>query len=258
MDATPRRHGTGLQNARAGMRLAPRDDSAAGLVQPRPPGKVIISKVEDIGGAGLDWQRVGHADVVHARRSDGEVRRNPAVCVEVDMQLHQRAVRCIVGPGARDLGDTDTRGIDEVDRFARGPAQARARLCGEDCEQIGEQLCWPLGIGVGERRAGRHACAEVIEPPAMARQRLLDIAQALGARELRVKKRDQLAFRGQPAHAGVRSVMIHKPIEPIPRQHLQDLMEEAIVVPHGADPLRVRAAGKLLESQKNQRHALCP
>jgi len=89
-------------------------------------------------------------------------------------------------------------------------------------------------------------------------QRLLDIAQALGARELRIEERDQLALRGQPAHAGVRSVMIHKPIEPIPRQHLQDLMQKAMVVPHGADPFRVRAAGKLLESQKNQRHAPCP
>jgi hypothetical protein len=201
---------------------------------------------------------VGHADVVDARRRDGEIGRDGAVGVEVDVQLHQRAVRLIVGPGTRHVGQTDAARIDEVDGLARGTAQTGAGLRGEHGEQVGKQLCRALGVGVGQRRAGRCRGAEMIEPVLMAGHGLLDLPQALGARKLRIDERNQLAPRRQSAHARVGAVLIHKAVEQTPRHELQQLMQQAIVMPHGAEPFLCPSCRQALESQLNQRHALCP
>ena len=200
-------HGAGLENARARMRLEARDETAAGVVQLRPPGKVIISKVEDVGGAGLDRHRLGHAHVVDARRRDRDIGRDGAVGIEVDVQLHERAVRLVVGPGARHVGQADAGRIDEVDGLARARRRPRLALRGEHGEQIGKQLRGPLGIGVGERRAGRRRGTEMIETLLVARHGLLDLAQALGARELRIDQRDELALGRQPTHARVGAML---------------------------------------------------
>lgn len=65
----------------------------------------------------------------------------------------------------------------------------------------------------------------------------LDLAQALGTRELAVHQSDELALGRHAPHAPVRPVLFNKPIERAPGHELQKLVEQVIVVPHGADPI---------------------
>lgn len=111
------------------------------------------------------------------------------------------------------------------------------RLAGHVGEEIGKQAAGPVGIGIGQRRARDAAPAEVIEPGGVAPQSRLDLAQAHRSRKLREQQRQELALAGQAAHTPVALVLIHKPVEDRPRNMLQNLMENAIVVPHDIDLL---------------------
>lgn len=51
-------------------------------------------------------------------------------------------------------------------------------------EQVGKQPPGPLGIGIGQRRAGGQLGADMIEPAPVAAHRRLDLAQADRAGQL--------------------------------------------------------------------------
>src|SRR6185312_8726546 len=58
-----------------------------------------------------------------------------------------------------------------------------------------------------------------------------------GARKLGIQQRHQLTLRCQPAYTAIGTVRLHQPFELAPRQVLQNFMKDAIVMPHGAEPL---------------------
>src|SRR6185369_11325056 len=78
---------------------------------------------------------------------------------------------------------------------------------------------------------------QVIQPLLMALQAGFDLAQAGGARKLGIQQRHQLTLRCQPAYTAIGTVRLHQPFELAPRQVLQNFMKDAIVMPHGAEPL---------------------
>ena len=88
----------------------------------------------------------------------------------------------------------------------------------------------------------------------MARQRRLDLAQALGAGQLRVDQRNQLALRRQLADVLIGIVLIHKPSEALPRHMLQSAVEYAILMQHGVASFRVLIVGKT--SKPRRIHAM--
>ncbi|KZM48160.1 hypothetical protein OA90_21585, partial [Labrenzia sp. OB1] len=67
----------------------------------------------------------------------------------------------------------------------------------------------------------------------------LNLPEALRACKLAEQKGQKLGLRRQTADAVVRFMLIHKAIELAPRNMLQHLMKNAIVMAHDIDPLFV-------------------
>ena len=71
----------------------------------------------------------------------------------------------------------------------------------------------------------------------MALQASNDRAQAGRPGKLPVQQGNELALRRQTPHALVRVMRRYEPIELGPRNPLQEIVENAILVPHGVAPL---------------------
>ncbi|MGH6678836.1 MAG: hypothetical protein ACREDL_07870, partial [Bradyrhizobium sp.] len=54
----------------------------------------------------------------------------------------------------------------------------------------------------------------------------------------------------EPAHQFVRAMFLHKAVENRPRNKFHDVMEDAILMPHGAPLFRVQLIRKQLESSR--------
>ena len=111
-------------------------------------------------------------------------------------------------------------------------------------------------IGIRKGRAPRNAAADVIKPCLVARHRGFDLAQRTGAGQLAVQQRNQLVTGRELAHQVIAAVLVHKPIEHPPRNEFEWLAENAILMPHGVDPLSCPDVSKPSGSEKNQCRAL--
>lgn len=100
-------------------------------------------------------------------------------------------------------------------------------------EQLDKNIGRAPPVGVGQRRALRRLDAWMIKPVRVALERRLDLTQAARARQLRVNERHELALRRQRAHVLVSLVPVHQTRERVPRHRLQQLVNQAIMVPHG-------------------------
>ena len=94
------------------------------------------------------------------------------------------------------------------------------RLLHHRGEQLAEHRARPQRIGIGQGRARHRMGAEMIKAHGMALQPALDLTQARGARELRIKQRRELALRRQPAHPRIGLVHLDQPLELGPRHML--------------------------------------
>jgi len=119
--------------------------------------------------------------------------------------------------------------------FSMPPLRARHHR-----EQVAENLAGAGRIGIGQRGARYRAPADVIEPCRMVLQAANDFPQAGRTRKLAVQQRDELALGRQAANPVVRTVLLGQAIEFAPRNPLQQIGENAIVVPHGVAPFRVQ------------------
>lgn len=106
-------------------------------------------------------------------------------------------------------------------------------------EQLDKHRRRPQRVGIRQRRAPHRLRTEVIKPRLMAPQTGLDLAQAARAGKLPIEQRHQLALRRKPPHPGVRIVPLHRLIEDRPGDVLQNFVKNAILVPHGVDPILV-------------------
>jgi hypothetical protein len=151
-----------------------------------------------------------------------------------------------------------TRRIDEVGRIRNGAAQTATGLLHHRREERREHLARPRRVGVGQRRTLRRTGAEVVEARRMAVQPADHLAKARRPRQLAIEQGHELALRGQSAHPKICFMLIDQAIELAPQHMLQNIVEYAILVPHDVDAFRVPKRRQTLETQKNQRHALCP
>ena len=76
----------------------------------------------------------------------------------------------------------------------------------------------------------------MIEPALMARHRRPDLAQRPGPAQLGKKQRVQILARGEAARSLVGSMSLDQPIESAPRDKFQNIVKDAIPVPHGFGP----------------------
>jgi hypothetical protein len=65
----------------------------------------------------------------------------------------------------------------------------------------------------------------MIKPRLMAQQRSFDAAQADDSGKLAVEHGRKLTFGGQFPGSGIRLVLLHQPIEPVPRNEFQQGMK---------------------------------
>jgi hypothetical protein len=110
-------------------------------------------------------------------------------------------------------------------------------------------------VGVRERGAARGLATDVIEPRLMALHGGFNPTQRSGASKLAVHKRDELVAGLERAHEIVGPVLFHKAIENIPRDQLEQTVEDAILMPHGGDlscPVDSQPSG----TEQNQCRAL--
>jgi hypothetical protein len=76
----------------------------------------------------------------------------------------------------------------------------------------------------------------MIEPALVARHRRLDLTQRASAAQLRKQKRAQVLARGEMARPLVGPELIHHPVESRPGNPFQEIVKDAIPVPHGFGP----------------------
>jgi hypothetical protein len=142
-------------------------------------------------------------------------------------------------PAENTPGQAQAGRIDQPHRLTDPAPQATLRLAHHLGKQAGEHRRRPVRVGIGQGRARHLADPEVIEPRLVARQRRLDLAQRHGTGQLTVEQSDQLASRGQSPDPPVGLVLGHQPIERRPRNMLQKPVQDAMVMPHGVEPLPV-------------------
>jgi hypothetical protein len=73
---------------------------------------------------------------------------------------------------------------------------------------------------------------------------------------LAVQQRDQLVTGLELAHEVIAPMLVHKSIELAPWNEFEQIVENAILVPHGVDPLSCPDDSKPSGTEKNQCRAL--
>src|SRR5690242_9813292 len=90
----------------------------------------------------------------------------------------------------------------------------------------------------------------MVEPRRMARKSRNDLAQARCPRKLAIQQRNELALGRQPPHPRIAAMPLHKSVETIPRNMLQQSMKYAILMQHGLILPRVPNVAKRLEYRR--------
>ena len=147
-------HGFGRMERR--IFLEPRHDTAAGIVQRRPPAIIVIAEVEDIGGAGLDRHRLGRGDVVDIGLGDHVIDRTAQVGIIDDMRLGAADLGGKPRPIGPDARQMQAGRVDQAHRIAQLAAQAARRHRQHMHEKTRENLriC---GCGWRPRRSSAQA-----------------------------------------------------------------------------------------------------
>ena len=145
----------------------------------------------------------------------------------------------LTNPAGAQRRDLHPGGIEDAHCVGQMPARTATGAGCHMGEQIAIQCSRPAGIGIGQRGTRHAASANMVEPGRMADQPCLDLAQARRTGQLPEQQRQELAFAGQTPDPIVGPVLVHKPFKNVPRNVLQNLMKNAIVMPHDIDLLLV-------------------
>ena len=140
------------------------------------------------------------------------------------------------GPAGTQPAQLHARRIDQVDGLANGAAQVALRLADHGAEQLAEHRRGPPGVGVGQGGTRHRLGPHVIEPHRVALQAAHHLPQAGRPRQLSVQQRNELVLGRKAANVLVRPVLGNQSIKLAPRNLLQQVVENAILVPHGVDP----------------------
>ena len=90
-----------------------------------------------------------------------------------------------------------------------------------------------MGVGIGQRRAGRRRDAQVFELALTAAQPAADLSQGMGTAELAEEHGDELPPAREPAGMALGVRPRHQRLELRPRKQLEELAEHAAESTHG-------------------------
>ena len=139
-------------------------------------------------------------------------------------------------PAGAALVQARARGIDQIGRLGELAAQPAMGLLHHQRQQVGEHRGRSLRVRIREGRSPNRVRAHMVEPHRMARKSRHDLAQARRTRKLAIEQRHELALGRQSAHPRIGLVVLHKPVEPMPRNMLQKSMKYAILDAAWLDP----------------------
>src|SRR6202043_96604 len=105
-------------------------------------------------------------------------------------------------------------------------------------------------VGGRQRRLRYGATAEMTKLAGVAREERFDLAQATCAAQLRIKHRDQMNLGLYAPIIPIGIVPLHKQIKLCPRNLLQQVMKNDILMRHGADPFSVQMIRNQLEPRR--------
>src|SRR5262249_53126195 len=153
-------------------------------------------------------------------------------------------------PFRPDAGKMKAGRVNQADHFAHVAPELATGHAEHVFEQAGKHQRTASSIGIRKGGARRHPPADVIKSPLMARHRGFNGAKRIGPCQLTEQKRNELMSRLELANEFIRPVFLHKTIENRPRNQFQDVMQDAILMPHGVDPFRVQMIRNQLEASR--------
>jgi len=239
------------------VRLGPRDEEGAGLVQDIEPREVDITAIHDVDRTGLGKQQIKDVHVVQLAVRDVDEGWNAAPQVEQGMHLHRRLGRAEMRPGKDRQAQVDGRRVERVHGFVKIEPQAVADvepsgLSDQPLSEVGMDAPVACLVGVRQRRAPHGlAKAHVVELGGLRREAGLDVAQALAIGELGERHRPVLLGAGQRADPAVTVVAHDQPRERAPRQKVHELREQRLAGVHGRLPATTRGT---VPARRSSRH----
>ncbi len=208
--------------------------------------------------SGTQMPRGGHpphqarGQAVDPRRGDRGKDRPVGVGIVNDVQLgaaHALGKPCPI-EAAR--VEPEPGRIDQIGGLGQAAAQSTMGAADHQLSSAAKN-----SAGVRQGRAPRQFGAQMVEPRPVALDPTDNLTQARRARKLPVQHGQKLTFRRQPASPNIGPVLLHQRVELLPRDVLQQLMKNAIVMTHGIDPRSCPDRSLTIPAQWNQCHALC-
>src|SRR5262249_22708234 len=227
-----------------------RHNPAAGPIEFGPPTVIVIAEVEYVAGAGLDRYFLGDDDVVDVGRAHHVVDWARKLRIIDDMSFGAAHFGGKTRPFRPDAGKMKAGRVNQADHFAHVAPELATGHAEHVFEQAGKHQRTASSIGIRKGGARRHPPADVIKSPLMARHRGFNGAKRIGPCQLTEQKRNELMSRLELANEFIRPVFLHKTIENRPRNQFQDVMQDAILMPHGVDPFRVQMIRNQLEASR--------
>ncbi len=173
-----------------------RDEDDTSALQVGQPGVIDVAHVEHQHRAG--GKRLGPRDrhVVPLAFGDHQDRRQVAVVIEREMQLHRAFPAAECRP-RKDLRAQINHRRIQAQQLVLEPKLLRARHTAAAREELIEhglvQLPGPVRVGIGQRRPTRRLDPQMCEPALATRQAATDLAQGMGAAQLAEQHRHKLA-----------------------------------------------------------------
>jgi hypothetical protein len=127
--------------------------------------------------------------------------------------------------------------VDQTHRVAHLAAKPACRRPQHVLEQLRKHPRIAVAIGVGEGRTLRRLGARMVEPRLMARHHRFHVTKRRSAAKLGEQQHMELIARRKAADPSVGPEFADQPVEGRPWNEFEDVMENAIGVPHGIDPL---------------------
>ena len=180
--------------------------------QLREPGEVDVALVDDHNGARQKLLLPRHRSLAVLAVCDHQEGRQIPVVIECEMQLDRTFGAAKRRPRKHLRAQVDDRRI-ETEQFVFEPERLRARDLPTPRQDLIEhgliERPRPVGIGVRQRGPVRSRRAQMRQLALATRQAAADLAQRMGAPELREQHRDELVPAGESACVPLRPRVDH-------------------------------------------------
>src|SRR6266511_55927 len=208
--------------------------------QRHEPQKIVVAAIENDDGTGRKVDSPRRANVRCLRLRDQGVARKQPLIVEQHVDFDPALRRAELRPVEDARAEIDHGRIEREQRILQfQPALRRDRAAPleQNLEQRLEQLPRPMGIRVGQRRAGWCGVdSEVVELPFRRLQAATDLTKRLGLAEMAEQRRHGLVPAGKPAGMPFGLVLSGELLELRSGKDLENLLEDAAYSVHRWGP----------------------